>query len=238
MNEPAGEQAAMDLLTANPALAAILQAGEVEDAAGRRYPLHSSIRLELAEALYRTVSERRPEVVIEVGMAYGIASLAILTAGAGRLISLDPSQSTDWHGVGVANVARCGFGDRHTLIEEPSFAALPALLRAGQTAGLAYIDGWHTFDYTLVDAFYLDKLLPVGGMLAFNDAGWRSVAKVCSWVQRYRRYRELDVGLKPDYRAGNPAKALLRRALGWSRADRYFEKLEDWEPDVKFYTPL
>ena len=33
-----------------------------------------------------------------------------------------------------------------------------------------FIDGWHTFDYTLVDMFYADRLLRIGGYLLIDDA--------------------------------------------------------------------
>lgn len=98
----------------------------------------------------------KPQVVLEVGMAYGIASLSILAAldeagEGGKLISVDPNQNSDWKGIGIANVRRTGVIDRHRLIEEPDFLALPALLKDEVNVDFAYVDGWHTFDYVLMD---------------------------------------------------------------------------------------
>ena len=51
-------------------------------------------------------------------MAFGVASLAILSGlracgGNGRLISIDPVQTSNWKGCGKAAVRRAGFGTQH-----------------------------------------------------------------------------------------------------------------------------
>ena len=46
---------------------------------GEAVPIHSNIPLAYAESLYETVRRANPGVVIEVGMAFGVASLAILS---------------------------------------------------------------------------------------------------------------------------------------------------------------
>jgi predicted O-methyltransferase YrrM len=224
----------------NPLIGEIFERRQVVDDEGRAHPLHSAISAEYARALYGAVLARRPRTVVEIGMAFGISTLAILTAlreiGAdGRLISIDPRQSTGFHGIGLANVRRAGLDGRHELIEAFDYAALPRLLERGTRPEFAYIDGWHTFDYTLLDFFYLDKLLEPGGVIGFNDAGWRSVHKVLGFVRTHRKYREIDVGLARDYRGINPLGILSRWWTARSHADRYFEKLEAWEPKWDFF---
>jgi hypothetical protein len=72
-------------------------------------------------------------------------------------------------------------------------------------------------------------------VVGFNDAGWRSVYKVIRFIRRYRKYQELDVGLPRVYRSRNLLFSLARRLEGRSSNDRYFEKIDDWEPDQGFY---
>ena len=217
----------------------MIATGSAPDASGVRHDVASAIAVEYAEALYRMTLQRTPDVVLEVGMAFGFASLAILTAleknGRGRLISVDPFQMPQWHGVGVNNVHRSGFAPRHQLIEKLDYVALPELLAAGTKAELAYIDGWHTFDYTLLDFFYIDKMLKKGGVVAFNDAGYRAVHRVLSFVTSHRKYREIDSGLKTSYKGRTPLTTLARWIKGMNVNDRYFEKVEEWEPDWNFY---
>ncbi len=40
-----------------------------------------------------------------------------------------------------------------------------------------FIDGWHTFDYTLIDFFYADKLLRKDGIILIDDALHKGVEK-------------------------------------------------------------
>jgi predicted O-methyltransferase YrrM len=192
-----------------------------------------------ANALYRTILARKPAVVLEVGMAYGFSSMAIVSAlkeaGGGRLISIDPVQSEMFKKVGCLNVERAGGGDIHELIEAPSYIALPNLLQQKRKIDFAYIDGCHTFDYVLLDFFYCDKLLNVGGVVAFNDSGYRAIHRVLNFVRTHRRYRQLDVGLRRDFAGRHPMFSVLKRLSGRSNEDRYFEKLEEWEPFWNFY---
>jgi len=229
-----------NLATALPLVGDIYSTRIVRDAAEREIALDSEVGAEYADALYRTALVNKPQSVLEIGMAQGLSSLAILTAlrdaqGGGHLISIDPNQRTDYHGVGIANVARAGFSTRHTLIERPDYLALPRLVEEGTRFQFAYIDGWHTFDYTLLDFFYTDKMLDVGGIVGFNDCGWRSVNKVLKFVTTHRKYEPMDVGLRPSYAARNPLFTLIRRLEGRSNADRYFRKVAQFEPTWSFF---
>lgn len=196
-----------------------------------------------AEALYGQVRRQRPEVVVEIGMAHGGSTLAILTAlrenGSGRLMSIDPYQRDGtWRG--LEHVAEAGLGDRHELVERPDYLALPSMLERGLRVDLAYIDGWHTFDYTLLDFFYLDRMLPVGGTVGFNDCHYPSVAHVLSFVRGHRRYERLDVGLAPQWQIRRRGRLPLARVTGRrvDAADQYFVKRETWEPDFRYWRPL
>ena len=226
-----------------PLLQEIYKTQKVHDEAGHSIELTNQIAADYAEALYRTVLARKPAVALEVGMAYGISSLAISRAlrdagGSGKLISLDPVQSSDYKRIGRLNVERAGSGEFHELVEAPDFLGLPMLLQRGQKIDFAYIDGWHTFDYALLDFFYVDKLLNPGGVVAFNDCGYRAVHKVLSFVRTHRHYREIDVGLKRNFTGRNMLFTTARRMTGRSTEDRYFEKLENWEPAWNFYAPF
>ena len=49
----------------------------------------------------------------------------------------------------------------------------------GERIDFAFIDGAHTFDHALVDFFYIDRMLNVGGIVAFDDLGFPCIEKVC-----------------------------------------------------------
>lgn len=236
----------MKLLELNPTLREILATGRTFAGSGETIELSSYLDGTAAEALFRQVVSLRPEVVVEIGMANGISTLAILTAleanGAGRLISIDPNQSTQWRNSGRTSVQRAGLAHRHTVMEEPDFLALPRLLEAKTKVDFSYIDGWHTFDYALVDFWFLDKLTPRDGVVAFNDCGWPAVAKAIDFALSHRRYAEYDVGLAKAYARPDSLRSLLSAIRHGrfgeyflQRQDRYLRKLEVWEPAHDFY---
>jgi predicted O-methyltransferase YrrM len=218
----------------------------------------TNIPLSYAEALYRAVLQSKPSVVVEIGMCFGFSSLAILSAlraagGNGRLISIDPIQSTYWASGGIRNIQEAELRDRHELIEDYSYNALPRLLASGLRIDFGYVDGSHAFDDAIIDGLYIDKMLNVGGVIGFNDAGWPSVSKVVRFLLAYRKYVELDVGLRwTEVDLDLPLKPILTRVWWivrmWRRLaeknpysnhklapDRYLKKVEEWQPRDDYF---
>jgi predicted O-methyltransferase YrrM len=230
------------LFDANPVVRELFDKRSAVGLHGEAVPMHSDIGPEYADALYRTVLERRPAAVLEVGMAFGVSTLAILTGlekagGNGRLISVDPFQTSQWKGCGLVAVRRAGLQGRHQTIEDPDYLALPRILAGGQQLDFAYIDGNHTFDYVLLDFWYIDRMLKVGGVVAFNDTYFPAIHKVMGFVTTHRKYEELNVGLPGrlyDYGrlrgvTAGPGQFYI---MG---QDRYFLKKEHWEPNWDFF---
>jgi predicted O-methyltransferase YrrM len=63
-------------------------------------------------------------------------------------------------------------------IAAPSYAYLPTLDLQGGQLDFALIDGSHAFPQPIIDYFYIDKHLKVGGLLAIDDLPISSVAMV------------------------------------------------------------
>ncbi len=237
----------MSLLEKNAIVREIFATKTMRTPEGETVPLDSFIDARTAEALYRHVRRQKPRLAVEIGMANGISTLAILTAleeegGDGCLISIDPNQFTQWRDCGRAAVKRAGLGARHRVIEKSDALALPELLAGGTRVDFGYIDGWHTFDYALMDFWFLDKMTSQDGVIAFNDCGWPAVEKTIGFVLTHRRYREIDVGLPRTYDRPLSLGILLRKIKHRRLADyfrrhedRYFVKAEAWEPRWDFF---
>jgi len=193
-----------------------------------------ALTVEDAAGLSRIVTERRPRRCLEIGMAHGVASLAILEATGGTLVSVDPNQTAEFGNIGSANVVAAGWADRHELVEEPDYLALPALLRRGERFDFVFVDGWHSFDHVVLDLFYADKLLETGGVIGFDDCQMPATRRALRFLQTHKPYQELPV-LPPRYEGATAARRLLRRALGWSSHDRWFQKLRDAPVPWDFY---
>lgn len=224
----------------NETLRQILSTGFVTDAHGRQRPLYAGISATHAAILYKAVLKFRPKRVVEIGMCFGISTLSILTAlqelnEGGRLISIDPLEDGYEKEIGLLNVRRAGLDSHHQFIGQPSYKALPELLKQGLAMDFGYVDGNHVFDHALLDFFYLDKMTAPGGVIAFNDCGWRSIHHVIQFVQTHRKYEELNMELPANYKGRNILFSFLRRLQGRSNTDRYFRKTENWEPEGNFF---
>jgi predicted O-methyltransferase YrrM len=73
--------------------------------------------------------------------------------------------------------------------------ALPKLVadvRSGKEGkfDMVFIDGWHTFDYTLLDFFYADLLLKKNGVIMIDDIKHKGPAKTLKYIlSNYPHYR-------------------------------------------------
>jgi predicted O-methyltransferase YrrM len=217
----------------NPVLSTILATKSVEDATGRKHALHSAIDANEGAFVQTLIKERRIQSVVEIGCAYGVSSLFIGEAIAGtpgnRHVIIDPGQYADWHEIGVANMKRAGF--KFELIAQPSELALPALLAAGETFDFGFIDGWHTFDHTLVDFFYMNRLIRPGGLIAIDDTHMSSISQVVDFVRNYPCYRLITAEPPNDEPLIKPLKRLVKGHI-LRRGSRYpsmvaLEKIAD-----------
>jgi predicted O-methyltransferase YrrM len=175
----------------------IYLAGSVTGRSGKTHTLHSAIDPEESEFLSKLI-KNDPEVkkTLEVGCAYGLSSLSICQATKGRSGAshtiVDPFQSTQWDGVATKYLEEAGI-DFFNLIEVKSEFALPQILQTNEGQfDFVFVDGWHTFDHTLLDCFYATRLLRIGGYLAVDDASWQSVGRAVSFVSNYPCYEEYD----------------------------------------------
>lgn len=217
----------------NSVLSAILATNATRTASGDGIvKLHSSISPAEGELLQSLVRRLDPTVSLEVGLAYGVSALFIcdaLTIREGtQHIAIDPNQNggpwgTPWGGIGIANLRRAGYEDIVRLIEAPSYRALAELEGSGQRLDFAFVDGWHTFDFTLVDFFFIDRMLNVGGIVVFDDAHWPAIRKVCRFVRMNMHYSIVGT-------VGSQKVTLKRRLLELVLAHKRFARL--LRPDV------
>ncbi len=173
-------------------LSEIMKSGYFKSPSGNLVKVRSGVSQEEGKMLAEIISEIKPNATLEIGLAYGISALYICQAikkyPGTRHIIIDPSQHTDWGGLGLYNLERAGYQEIIDFYEKPSQTVLPQLEIKSIKVDFAFIDGWHTFDHTLVDFFYIDKLLNIGGVVAFDDSYWPSISKVIKFILKNRSY--------------------------------------------------
>jgi predicted O-methyltransferase YrrM len=227
----------------------MLTEGKAYDIYGKERKVTGPISRSQADFMMEIIQARKLSKCAETGVAYGVSTVAICHALSAlqkeglkcKHWGVDPCQYSDFNGAAIAALRRCGLNHLFELLEGPSHIMLPKLLERGLKLDLVFVDGWHTFDYTLIDVFFADKLLRPGGILVMHDMQMPSKQKVWGYLKSHRKYRRLP----------GPASPLLQRVTSCFKATFLFgpwrgylnlcqsllvaEKLEDLEPRHDFF---
>ncbi len=169
----------------------------VQDENGTSFNLAGSIDRTEGNYIYSIINENKKITkTLEIGCGFGISSLFICSAlkcreNAEHTI-IDPYQFSDYNGIGIENLKRIGCY-YYNLIEEFSEFALPELARTQEGSfDFILIDGWHSFDQTLLDLFYSNILLKIGGYLVIDDCRLPSVATAVAYYLKFPAYKILS----------------------------------------------
>jgi len=213
----------------NPVIEDIYTSGLVRGTSGKapRPVSESGMPREEGEMLARLVTQESAKSTLEVGFAVGLSAMFICEAlkddPEHRHVTIDPFQNEDYDGLGLENVAAAGFSDRITFHEESSHVALPRLEGEGLRLDVAFIDGSHLFDYTLIEFFYIDRMLRLGGLVIFDDTWMPGVSKAVRFAVTNRGYtdesRALPATGRP--RATRRARRLARGVARLPAAARF-----------------
>ena len=156
---------------------------------GEWYSLTSAISTVEADFLTEIVKKINPETSLEIGCAEGVSSMVICdSVGPANIHTiLDPNQTGHWKGMGLNNLTRLGFGNIN-FIEDYSEFVLPDLLKKGNSYDFIFVDGWHTFDQVLLEFYYINRLLVVGGIVAFDDTALPPINRAMRYISNYPNF--------------------------------------------------
>jgi len=183
------------VLAANPVLHEVYTTGFVPLPSGElRSACENGMPLTECQQLYQVVCREQPSVSLEVGMAFGLSTLAIcqglIETGGNQHIVMDPYQESDYQGTALRHLERAGLRHLADFYLESSHEVLPRLEAAGTCVDFAFVDGIHLVDYTMVEFFYIDRMLRRGGLLVFDDLQLPSIRKVVRFAVANRGYRD------------------------------------------------
>lgn len=123
---------------------------------------HHEPSMQYAKDIYKVASTMKPGyIALEIGMAWGFSTLAILESGAKSLVSVDPNVLAKGHDEAVASgytnhVWTCCRSDLYWEENTSKF-------------DLIYVDGSHLYDDVHNDLFEAWERLNPGGLLMIDD---------------------------------------------------------------------
>lgn len=242
----------------NNILSTIFSTKKTKDRNGTVRDVNDMISRDEAFALYRMFQKAKAKSSIEIGLAHGVSALVFCQAhkDAGNITGIhygvDPNQLTTYNSAAIQAIQKAGYSLILKVLAGPSHLEVPELIKQNIKVDCAFIDGWHTFDYTLVDFFLIDKILKPGGYVAFHDTYGRAKQKVINFILTHRKY-EIDKELMNFSREpkGRVLKFFLWRLykdpgllFSWYHW-RYqtkttsgliiLKKIEDFEPGYEFF---
>ena len=182
-----------------PVIDRIFVTRKIELSADESHPLDVYIPREEGDLLYGLVRSLKPKITLEVGMANGLSTLFISRAHedngiGGHHYAIDPFQDSEWDNRGQKLIEYAGLREFVTLIPKPSHQALPGLEQQGVKAQFVFIDGAHLFDYVITDFLCTDRLLDVGGLIAFDDSDWPAIRPAIRYILQNRDYEVVNTG--------------------------------------------
>ena len=198
----------------NDYLHSVYKAGEIINLSNESKKFKDVTNPVQGRNLYNLIFDNKFYRTLEVGLAMGASAVWMCQAhkNVGNPdslhVAIDPNQTSQYNNIGRLLVERAGLKDFLQVMEMTSYRAMPRLLEDILTKKmrrfhLIYIDGWHTFDYTLVDFFYADLLLEVNGIIVLDDILHSPVKKVLDYIVTNWPHYQL-VPRTPAYDPRNP----------------------------------
>lgn len=138
----------------HPLLEKIFETRTFTNSKGEIIEIHSETSREQCLFLQEIIAGNGFKKSIEVGVAYGMSTLAITEAVAnngGRAFAMDKFQTEVWGGNGVDLVVQAGYAGQFEFEEAYSYRAMAILLEQGRKFDFAYIDTTKLFDWLSVD---------------------------------------------------------------------------------------
>ena len=159
---------------------------------GKDIELSDGIPIEEVEMIYDVMSEYKPKSSLEIGLCHGISSMAIcdnLKELNGINHIIDPGLKVNRYGIN--NLERAGLKDNFIHYDDVSEVVLPQLLQDDLKVDFVFMDGWLTLDHLMLDFFYIDKILNIGGIVMFDNCEMSSVKDAFTYFSQYPSYHEL-----------------------------------------------
>ena len=159
---------------------------------GKDVELIDGIPIEEVEMIYEVMSEYKPKSSLEIGLCHGISSMAIcdnLKESDGVNHIIDPGLRINKYGIN--NLEKAGLKDNFIHYDDVSEVVLPQLLQDDFKVDFVFMDGWLTLDHLMLDFFYIDKILNIGGIVMFDNCEMSSVKEAFNYFSQYPSYHEL-----------------------------------------------
>ena len=171
--------------------------GYIEGSDGRCYQIFpDSITPDRAAFVESVCSSARPTATLEIGMAWGLSTLGILSTLAeseqrfSPHVVIDPWQTRSYRQAALLSLRRAAAEALIEMHHQTSVAVLPKLL--GRTFDFVFVDGAHHYSAVFCDLWLLHPLLRPGSVVVVDDVWFDDVRRACEFAEKNLGYKFLS----------------------------------------------
>jgi predicted O-methyltransferase YrrM len=180
---------------------------KIEVQNGETRDLQSVVRPYVGYLAYRIIKDNNFSKVLEIGTGYGMSMLYMLEGLKNSkseenkvLTSVDPYQSGNeinyfghsWENGALISAYKSGLKKYLEFYELPSSQVIPIFYREHRAFDLIFIHGTILFDYKMLDIFYANKLLAVGGIVMIGGTTFPSDIKTQEYIENnYKNWKKI-----------------------------------------------
>jgi predicted O-methyltransferase YrrM len=177
------------------------------DVDGKKIRLGSNINVFEMVFLGKLIEQYKCNNILEIGCANGVSGMVIVNQlcinGGGKLISIDPFQTSQWYNAGKSNIKKIidmfntkKIVSEHMIIENYSSPELKNFIQTSKFFDCVFIDGSHGFLDVVIDIFCGIKILKKNGILVLDDVLHEGVKLVVDELVHYKNLKKIH--LKED----------------------------------------
>lgn len=157
-----------------------------------------------SDTLRECVQRAGARATLEIGLGYGIATLAVVEAllgdgdgdgggggGPARHVAIDPFQVEPgglFDGSGLAHLEQAGARDVVEFHAEESQLVLPRFVAEGRRFDFAFVDGSHRFERVFLDLVYIGRLLDDRSIVFVDDVQLPAIGKAVGFCTANLRW--------------------------------------------------
>ena len=162
--------------------------GIFHDLSNNEFEITGAIEIEEIR-FFESLLDTDCNIVLDIGVGKGVSTVLFSAlAGITKVIAVDPYQSTEHNNSSLKLAEVLKLSSDILLIEKKSIDANQEITELGLKTDFAFVDGYHSFDCTLIDFIVANEHLKVGGLIAFHDCFYHQKQAVIGFVLKNRDY--------------------------------------------------
>ena len=164
-------------------------------AKGKSFGLTGTITAKEVEFFKKLITKEMK--VMDIGVGKGVSTALFSSICKENVYGIDPFQTIE-HLKSCEILCETLEIKKPVIIEKRTIECFNEPILENVKFDFIFVDGYHTFDATLLDFLILEDKLKDGGMIAFHDCYYRSKQKAINFILKNRDYEMLEDTVEPN----------------------------------------